>query len=70
MLIEAGFINGKASGLRIGTNVLIISKLTWQGHEFLDNIKDVGVWESTKARIAGLPGVALAVIAEIAKAEN
>jgi len=43
--------------------------MTWNGHEFLDDIKDTGVWESTKARIAGLPGVAIAVIAEIAKAE-
>ncbi len=64
MLIEAGFIKGK-----VGLGVPGISKLTWEGHEFLDNVKDTSVWESTKARVAGLPGVAIAVIAEIAKAE-
>jgi hypothetical protein len=47
----------------------MVTKLTWEGHEFLDDIKDSSVWESTKARIAGLPGVALAVMAELAKAE-
>lgn len=64
MLIENGFMKGKT-----GSDYPMVSKLTWEGHEFLDDIKDSSVWESTKARIAGLPGVALAVIAELAKAE-
>jgi len=69
LIVEAGFVSGKSAGLRIGTNVPVISKLTWQGHEFVDDIKDSGVWESTKSRLAGLPGVAIAIVAEIAKAE-
>ena len=46
-----------------------ISKLTWQGHEFLDNIKDPGIWGKTKKRVEGLPSVALKVVAAIAEAE-
>ena len=47
----------------------MISKLTWEGHEFVDDIKDSGIWANTKARVEGLSGVALSVVAEIAKAE-
>lgn len=64
LLTEAGFVKGNMAG-----STPIISRLTWEGHEFVDDIKDSGVWESTKARVAGLSGVALSVIAEIAKAE-
>jgi hypothetical protein len=46
-----------------------VSRLTWEGHEFLDNIKDVGVWEKTKERLQGIPGVALTVVAALAEAE-
>jgi hypothetical protein len=64
ILVDAGYLRAS-----VGGSTPMVSRLTWDGHEFLDDIKDAGVWESTKARIAGLPGVALAVIAEIAKAE-
>lgn len=43
-----------------------VSSLTWNGHEFLDNIKDEGIWSQTKERIKEMPGVALTVAAEIA----
>jgi hypothetical protein len=64
MLVEAGFVRGN-----IGMEMPVISKLTWNGHEFLDDIKDKNIWENTKKRVAGLSGVALSVVAEIAKAE-
>jgi hypothetical protein len=35
----------------------------------VDNVKDSGIWEQVKTRVGGLPGVALAVVVEIAKAE-
>ena len=66
ILSEAGFLRVNMLGDGGG---LEISRLTWQGHEFLDDIKDLTIWKRTKARIEGLPGVALTVIAEIAKAE-
>jgi hypothetical protein len=66
LLTKAGLVEGRVN---VTTGITAVSQLTWTGHEFLDNVKDSGVWESTKARVAGLPGVALAVIAEIAKAE-
>ncbi len=64
LLFEARLIKGNDRG-----DAPMIRGLTWEGHEFLDDIKDSGIWEKTKARVAVLPGVALSVIAEIAKAE-
>jgi len=65
LLIEAGFIRGQ----HFGSGLPLVSKLTWQGHEFLDNIRDQDIWTKVKKRIEGLPSVALSVVVEIAKAE-
>jgi len=65
MLMDAGLIEGKC-GL---AEMPRVSKLTWQGHEFLDNIRDSGIWGKTKKRLEGLPSVAFAVVVELAKAE-
>jgi uncharacterized protein DUF2513 len=66
LLIEAGFVEGKSFD---AAGTVVFSRLTWKGHEFLENIKDVSVWKQVKARIEGLSGVALTVVAELAKAE-
>jgi hypothetical protein len=66
LLIEAGLIKGK-SGAGFGGPV--VNKLTWEGHEFIDDIRDHGIWSQTKERLKGLPSVALSVVAEIAKSE-
>ena len=65
LLVEAGFIRGQ----HFGGGLPLVSKLTWQGHEFLDNIRDQSIWAKTKERIRGVSSVALSVVAEIAKAE-
>ena len=64
ILVQADLIRANVTG-----SMPMVSSLTWDGHEFLDNIKDVGVWRQVKVRIAGLPGLALPVIAKIAEAE-
>ena len=65
LLIEAGFIDGQ-----VGIESLpILRRLTWQGHEFLDSIRDPDIWAKTKERTKGLTSVGLAFIWEIAKAE-
>jgi hypothetical protein len=65
MLIEAGFLKGK-----IGRETIpIICKLTWEGHEFLDSIRDPDIWSKTKKRIDGLASVTLKIVAAIAEAE-
>jgi hypothetical protein len=43
--------------------------LKWEGHDFLDSIRDPDVWQKTKTRVAATAGVAFSVIVEIAKGE-
>ena len=65
LLIESGYLKGKA-GME---DIPVIASLTWAGHEFLDNIKDKGIWEKTKKRLDGLPAVALKLVASVAESE-
>jgi hypothetical protein len=67
VLVEAGLL--KEGGTTMGSPSTSITRLTWAGHEFLDSIKDAGIWTKVKARVAGLPAVALGVVAAIGEAE-
>jgi Hypothetical protein (DUF2513) len=70
LLIQAGFLNGNTKMLGRGDQKLTrISKLTWEGHEFLDDIRDPEIWRKTKDREKAVAGVGLKFIWEIAKAE-
>ncbi len=64
LLIESGMLNGNAGG-----DVPMVSRLTWDGHEFLDSIRSPEIWEQVKERLSGLGTVSLALVWELAKAE-
>jgi hypothetical protein len=64
LLIEDGYIDGAATIVNI-----VVRRLTSRGHDFLDDIRDPGVWKKVKTQLGGLPGVALTVVAELAKGE-
>jgi hypothetical protein len=66
LLFEEGFVKGIAN---LSGPAPAISRLTWEGHEFVDNIRDSGIWTNVKERVKGLPSVAIAIVAELAKAE-
>jgi hypothetical protein len=65
LLVEAGFVLGQSQGYEIPA----IARLTWEGHEFLDNIRDQTIWNATKKRFEGLVSVGLKVVAAVAEAE-
>ena len=64
MLIKEGFLEGTETH-----NGPMVSKLTWKGHELLDDIRDPDIWDKTKERIKGLTSVGVGLMWEIAKAE-
>jgi hypothetical protein len=66
LLIEAGFLKGKPGA---SFHAPLINRLTWDGHEFLNDIRDQDIWSKTKKRLEGLQSVALGIVAEVAKAE-
>jgi len=65
LLIEDGYIDGAATVL----GQVVVRGLTSDGHDFLDDIRDPGVWKSVKTRLGTLPGVAISIVAELAKSE-
>ena len=66
LLFQIHFVEGAAT---LDAPAAAISRLTWKAHEFVDNIRDSGVWTGVKERIKGLPSVGITVVAELALAE-
>jgi hypothetical protein len=46
----------------------IFSGLSWQGHEFLDNIRNPDVWGRTKEGMKAVGGFGLEIAVQVAKA--
>lgn len=65
-LIEAGFINGDSSKMIDGSIFVYVSSLTWDGHKFLDNIRDNEVWSKTKSIVSKFSSVSLGIISNVA----
>ncbi|MDF2910626.1 MAG: hypothetical protein K0Q56_1507 [Sporolactobacillus laevolacticus] len=66
-LKSAGYIEGiimKASDVY---QIKTISDLTWNGHQFLDNIRSETVWEKSKSKVAETVGSAsVSIISQVA----
>lgn len=66
-LREAGFINATPVPLRNQRLTgHIINSLTYNGHEFLDSIRDNKVWELTKKSVSTVAGASLSVMFQVA----
>ena len=66
-LKEAGFINCEKVNY-VGTQIpkLTISSITWEGHKFLDNIRDDTIWTKTKNILNPLKSISIDLISETA----
>jgi len=52
LLIDAGLVNGKIArshGAR--GDVISVSGLTWQGHEWIEMVRSQSVWNETKSAV-------------------
>jgi hypothetical protein len=57
LMYESGLINGEAITSKTGRIYDVLPfRLTWKGHEFLDNIKDQSRWEKIKKLIVSKGG--------------
>ena len=65
-LNEAGYIKAKISKFINGGADVYVNELTWNGHKFLDNIRDDGVWKTTKEKISKFSSVSLNIIEKVA----
>ena len=66
LMVKSGLVEGN---LNINSVMPMVSGLTWNGHELLDNIRDDGIWAKTKERAKALPSVALTILVQIATSE-
>jgi len=64
LLREAGF----AEFIALSGGIWQVDRVTWKGHEFLDNIRDPEVWRQTKVGASKAGGFSLKVIASVAEA--
>jgi len=64
-LNEAGFINGNFDFYYDDTIHISISSLTYDGHTFLDTIRDDVVWRETKKTASKFSSVSLPILLDI-----
>ena len=71
LMHQAGLVDAVDSTFISGNSPNFIPrKLTWDGHDFLDSIKDESLWEKAKKSvITPAGGVAFSVLLEWVKAE-
>lgn len=65
-LIEAGYMKGTIRRADNSVYDVAFSALTWHGHQFLDNIRDDGVWKNTKKVASKFTSVSLSMLSTIA----
>lgn len=67
LLIDNGFIYGSVNPTFSG-NIIVVGQLTLSGHDFLNNIRDDGVWKKTKEQSSKVGGsLSLEMVKEVAK---
>ena len=67
LLIDNGFISGSVNPTYSG-NIIVVGQLTLSGHDFLNNIRDDGVWKKTKEQSSKVGGsLSLEMVKEVAK---
>ncbi|MEM0949292.1 MAG: DUF2513 domain-containing protein [Pseudomonadota bacterium] len=65
MLSEAGFVDAVDCTTMDGHDWQV-SRLTWNGYELLDAIRDEEVWEGTKSKLAKVGGYTLPIVQALA----
>ncbi|CDO60622.1 hypothetical protein BN1012_Phect2409 [Candidatus Phaeomarinobacter ectocarpi] len=67
MLVEeVGYLKGMPVPL-LGGKIWHDLELTWQGHDFLDSVRDDNVWELTKKSAESAGGFTVEILAALAK---
>lgn len=64
-LHEAGFIDAHINKFIDGNIRIIVRSITWNGHEFLDNIRPETSWKKTKNIAQKIGGASLNILSDI-----
>lgn len=66
LLVEAHLVHGRALHGDDQLLAVMIDRLSWEGHEFLDAVRDENVWQQTKGRVEKINSTPLVIIKEVA----
>lgn len=66
MLTEAEMIESRDASHMQGRGIIVL-RMTWKGHEYLDNIRDPEIWEKTKSGAEKIGGFSLDIVSALAK---
>lgn len=67
LLSNGGYILAKPQSQKLNLG-LLVSSLSWSGHELLDSIRDDEVWKQTKEATSGLKSVSISILSNVASA--
>lgn len=67
-LLEAGYITANRNAYLGGDHIpdIDIMSITWEGHKFLDSVRDNTVWKKTKEITSKFSSVSISMIEHIA----
>ena len=65
-LKEANFITGNVRWANNSPAWIVAGNLTYEGHKFLDNIRDDKVWKDTKTILSRFSSVSLSFVSSVA----
>lgn len=65
-LQEAGYVDFSDKIIEEKIYFFCFSKITWEGHQFLDNIRDNTVWKNTKKSVSKLSSVSISFLSKVA----
>jgi hypothetical protein len=60
-LSEAGFVN-----IKFYAGGFFVNSITYDGHQFLDNVRDPAIWKSTKNVIAKVSSASIPIVMQVA----
>ncbi len=66
LLEAAGFVTGIA-GHSLNRSYWMDLRLTWEGHDFLDSVRDPQIWEKTKKGAEAAKGFTVELLKDLAK---
>lgn len=67
--VEANLIDANISEYDAGIHNIIYLGLTYEGHQFLDNVRDNKIWSKTKAILSKIGGASLKIISSVATSQ-
>lgn len=66
LLIESGFCKGNVNHFVNGIPFGHINRLTWEGHQFLETIRDEETWRNTKTTLGKVGSFTIDLIKKVA----